>query len=167
MEEQKRKETRIPESDPYSDYIAANPWRMYAAGVIIMLLVSILGIFVTIAAKGGINICKSSEGFEARGIPEAEALISASHIPNEECQGKLSLRADGVCSKFYSQQFDFKDLGGKNIRFVSPSSCYDGYVPSDEGSRRSLASEDTNASSSTNASTRSTNASTRNVRWSY
>ena len=68
---------QFPPSDIYSDFIASNPWIMYFTGVAIMILFSFLGVIVSIEAKGGINIGGASEGFEARGIPESNALIAS------------------------------------------------------------------------------------------
>ena len=122
-----------------------------------MIAFSALGIGVSVAFKGGIQIGGASEGFEARGIVESDNFITSMHLVNGECTADLTLRGDGEPSTVYASSFEFttEEKGGRNIRFTSPDNCYAGYVNGTVSSRRlaSVASSSSPATGSARSST--------------
>ena len=127
----------IPPSDPYSDFIAANPWRAWVLGLSVMFFFAMLGIAVTYGAKGGVSIGGSSVGFEARNSTLAGKILPMQNVKNMECINELALVADGTGSKFHQDYFDPKD--DQYGRYFEYTECYSGYIDStddDDNSRR-------------------------------
>ena len=77
-------ESEIPPSDPYSDFVAANPWLAWCMGLGTMLGFAALGLVVTFGAKGGFEIGGSGVGFEARNSTLAGKIIPMQNIRNME-----------------------------------------------------------------------------------
>ncbi len=130
-------DAEIPPSDPYSDFIAENPWRAWALGLFVMIFFSMIGISVAYGARGGFSVGNGSVGFEARNSTLAGKILPLQNIKNMECINELALVADGTGSKFYQDQFD-PDKENNGI-YYEYTECYSGYVDSmddDRDSRR-------------------------------
>ncbi len=115
---------KIPEADFYSTLIAKYPWRVWSFALCLILLVSGLGVGITLGAKD-FSLGGATVGFENRGTDLSGEINFEILLPKYECYGTLSLMASQGSKKFTNRAVE---QVSEDPMYTDWTECYSGYV---------------------------------------
>jgi hypothetical protein len=125
----------IPPSDFYSNFVASNPWRAWIVAIIVLFSFVLIGVVVTLTTRD-FGLSGATVGFESRNSELGGMAIIINEFTRYECEGQLSLTADGSQSLYFS---DNVSPDTDDPQDVDSNTCLDGYYTADDRRRRRLA----------------------------